>query len=197
MGFFALRKREKTIQSVPRNLVWFGLFFGTFGLLFFGLFFVWPLYQRFQARSWVEMPCTVQCIALKEHSGDDSTLYSIEVEYTYQAPDSTVSGIEAPLRIWTGNRYSFDVGSDNIDVESKRAVVQANPKGTKRTCWVDPKRPQQSVLVREVGKGVWFASFTLIFPLVGYGMVLGVWLYVRKQRKEQQEMNPTSEERTP
>ncbi|HSS75243.1 MAG TPA: DUF3592 domain-containing protein, partial [Thermoanaerobaculia bacterium] len=61
-------------------------FFAIFFLVGFAAFYFTTLraaMQSFAARSWQETTCTVLSSQVGEHSGSDSTTYSVDVVYSY------------------------------------------------------------------------------------------------------------------
>jgi len=146
------------------------LFFGVFllaGLGFLG-FFAGPAIHVFQARSWEAVPCEIVESHVASHRGDDSTTYSVEVTYRYDA-----GGWEH-----TGNRYRF-LGGSSSGYEGKQRVVDSLPPGTRTTCWVDPDNPDESVLDRGLHAEYLFALLPLIFVAVGAG---GIFFSLAKAR---------------
>lgn len=197
MGLFrrsssqALSDQRKT-QGGTGCLVLFGLAFGSFGMVFFVLFFLWPLWLSQQARLWVPTPCTIEEIRVETHDGDDGDTYSVAVRYSFQAPDPALTTGEALLRTWTGDRYSFATGSSSGRA-AKEAAVQANPPGSQRTCWVDPRDPRRSVLERGLTGDIWFGAITVLFPLIGYGMAIGAWIAGRRRRRQEHQLSAGAE----
>ena len=164
----------------------FGLVFGTFGMFFVVMFFLWPLWGVLQALTWIETPCTIEesHVETKTNAQGKGKTYSVAVRFSFQAPDPNATGGEAPLRTWTGERYSFVTGSSS-GLAAKQAAVEAYPAGSKRTCWVDPRDPQCSVLERDMTGDLWMAALTLIFPCAGYGIALGIWVASRRKRQRE------------
>jgi hypothetical protein len=145
-------------------------FFSVFllaGLAFFS-FFAIPAWKVIQARSWIEVPCTIVSSGVGSHSDSDGTTYSIDVVYTY-----TVQGVE-----YRSERYEF-LGGSSSGYEGKAEVVAGYPPGSRATCWVDPEDPSEAVLYRGF---TWFyliALFPLIFVAIGAG---GMVFALRKGR---------------
>lgn len=129
----AATKRTSTLGC----LLPFFLLFVVVGLV--GAWFLLgkPLAQLAAARSWTALPCVVESSAVREHEGDDSTTYSVDIVYRYE-----VGG-----RTYHGNRYDF-LGGSSGGRAAKQAVVDAHPVGSAVTCYVDPRDPSSSVLAR-------------------------------------------------
>lgn len=161
------KKSAGAVQSISEGKVksarWAGrgclaLFFGVFlafGLGFLIPFVLVPYYQVVQARSWVEVPCTIDRSWVESHKGDDSTTYSIEVLYTYEYEGQTLRS----------DRYDFSTGSDS-SYDKKQAIVDSLEPGSTVSCWVDPEDPLSAVISRS-GPPFWVALIILPFALVG------------------------------
>src|SRR5678815_6146431 len=85
---------------------------------------------------WMPVPCTVNSIGTKAHHSEDSTTYSIEVNYTYTYNN----------RRYTGTHH------DLFDATMPGAIAnqitnRLRPRA-KTTCYVNPALPAQSVLDR-------------------------------------------------
>ncbi|HEV8240287.1 MAG TPA: DUF3592 domain-containing protein [Thermoanaerobaculia bacterium] len=124
----------------------------------FLLFFVVPAMRALVSRGWELVPATIVWSGVGEHSGDDSTTYSVDVLYEY----------EHGGRKWRSNRYHFMSGSSSGE-ESKQEVVARLPPGARVDAWVDPRDPSNAVLDRSLGSMMWFALLPLIFVVVGVG----------------------------
>ncbi|HEV7668846.1 MAG TPA: DUF3592 domain-containing protein [Thermoanaerobaculia bacterium] len=145
------------------------LFFGLFLLVGLGLsvFFGRPVLRTIAARSWPEVPCTILYSAVRSHSGDDSTTYSVEAVYEYE-----IGG-----RRYKSSRYRF-LGGSTSGYEGKAAVVARLPVGSRAFCFVDPKDSYNAVLDRSFGGWVFLLLVPLAFLAVGVG---GVYAGVRKR----------------
>lgn len=154
-------------------VAFFGVF-AVFGLAFLIPFFGVPAWHALQARSWSEVPCTIQSSAVGAHSSSDGgPTYSVDVVYTYE-----IGG-----RAYTGNRYEF-VGGSSSGEEGKQAVVATLPAGTVTRCYVDPADPTSAVLRRGLTATLWFALIPGVFVLIGVGgAVVGAIAVLRQGKK--------------
>ncbi len=154
-------------------LVGFFLIFLLFGLGVLVPFFLLPLYQGWSASHWRELPCHVEYIDVRSHSGDDGSTYSVDILYSYE-----VEG-----RRYKSSRYSFFEGSDS-GYSDKKEFVDAHPAGSDTTCFVNPEDPLDAVVTRgDAGLG-WFALVPGVFVLVGaVGTIWALGAVRKKKRK--------------
>lgn len=146
------------------------VFLFLFGIPFFGMggFFMYigalkPLWDSMQSRGWVETPCTILTSEVGRHSSSDGTTYSIDITFTYE---------------WNGRTYESDsyglITMASGGRSGKEEAVRENPPGARRTCWVNPDRPSQAIISRELGMMPWFIlPFSGIFVLIGGGVMYG------------------------
>ena len=133
-----------------------------FVFLAMGAFAFWdmtlkPLLQIRAARDWQAVPCTILSSSVASHDGDDSTTYSVKIEYRYE-----VDGRE-----YRASRYRFQSGSDSNRKE-KAAIVRAHPAGLTTVCFVDLRNPSEAVIDRRPHRGLWWwGAFGLVFVAVG------------------------------
>jgi hypothetical protein len=149
------------------------LFFGVFiiigGLLLY-LFSVRPLLNIVSARKWPAIPCTVVSSAVKSHSGDHGTTYSINILYTYVFDD----------REYKANRYDF-MGGSSSGYQSKQAIVSRYTPGSKAVCYVNPRDPVEAVLERGVTPIMWVGLLPLVFVFLGF---IGLVSALRKRSNQ-------------
>jgi hypothetical protein len=149
-----------------------GLLAGSFGMLFVVVFFLAPIYRSVASLGWTATPCTILTSEVEALAGEEGGVtYAVEMTYTYQAPDPARGG---QRHAFTGARCGFGRGG-TAGRGSKQQVVDENPPGTRRTCWVDPANPASAVVTRAVGIDVLWFSFLLLFPAVGSGMAWLAW----------------------
>jgi uncharacterized protein DUF3592 len=149
-------------------------FFGIFFLVGAAAFYfatVRPVMRVLASRSWTETTCTVLSSQVGEHSGSDSTTYSVDVVYTY-----SVDG-----RAFQSDRYGF-LGGSSSGREGKEEVVARYPPGARVTCWFDPAHPEMAVLSREPSAEWLFGLIPLAFVLIGAGGVVWTLRASRRQR---------------
>jgi hypothetical protein len=149
-----------------------GFFFAAVGALFTYLMWLGPWLELRQSASWLEVPCVVQTSGIKTHdSSEGGPTYSIEMTYRY-----VVDGDE-----FIGTRYNFTTSSSNARAWRER-VVAAYPPGRSTICYVNPKDPLDSVIVREMSSDAWFGLFGGLFVLVGLGMFIAGSAAARRAR---------------
>jgi len=153
------RKTGSPLQAAGCLAAFFGIFL-LFGLGM-SLFFALPALKVAKARSWREVPCTVLESNVRSHSGSDSTTYSVDILYEY----------EAGGRMRRSNRYEF-LGGSSGGSSDKQAIVAANPPGTRRSCFVNPDDPNDAVMYRGLSKTYWVALAPLLFAAAGAGGIV-------------------------
>lgn len=136
------------------------------------------LYAAWEASHWETCPATILSVNLREHHGDDSTTYSVEARYRYTYRSQT----------YEGDRVALDAGSDNFGSfhqdlarDLRRHLEQEEPW----PCYVNPDRPAEALLVRDlrIGKLALFALFGLLFGGAGFGLMI---FAIRNHRREKQ-----------
>ena len=124
-------------------------------------FFLVPVAEVWQARRWDQRGCT---IVSSRVAGDGDT-HSVEVRYRYEN-----AGVA-----YTGTRAQF-MGGASSGREDKQRVVDGLVPGSTVLCWVDPRRPDQSVLDRGLTGDMWFGLIPGSFAVFG---VLGLYFCIR------------------
>ncbi len=127
------------------------------------LAFIRPALKVQVARDWPAVPCVVESSRVRSHDSDDGTTYSVDILYRY----------EAGGKVRRSNRYAF-LGGSSSGYEGKREIVDTHPPDHETVCYVNPDDPSEAVLNREMTTGMWLLSFTLLFPLIGAGGLLGM-----------------------
>ena len=128
--------------SFARYQLVFGAVF-TLAALAFGIFAVIrPALQIRAARKWTQTPCVIaQSSVVRGTSGSGTrttATYSLSLAYPYQ-----VQG-----RSYRGTTYSFDATQLSGAEKSRQGATQL-PVGAATVCWVNPARPDESVLKRD------------------------------------------------
>lgn len=147
--------------------VWFFVIFAVFGLAMFCMFV--PVAKLIDAQRWMPVPCVIDSSFVKHHPGSKGGTYSIEVAYSY-----TLNG-----KPYAGSRYEFLNGSSS-GYSSKVKVVSRYPHGAKTTCYVNPRDPYDSVLVRGLTPDMWPTLIPLLFTAIG---VWGITCSLRQRRQ--------------
>lgn len=169
-----------------------------FGLPFFaaGIFISWlyfsTIYDWWHAQQWVEVPCWVESAKLRESRDDHDTTYESQARYHYIYEGTA----------YQSDRVSFGIGADNVgsfqrDIHQELSQhAGKKPKGAEMDpaidggkafrCYVNPAKPEEAVLYRVFRWQMlaFLAVFTLTFPAVGTGLVVGGLLGIRVATKE-------------
>ena len=109
-----------------------------------------------RSQKWPAVPCQVSGAWVEEHEGDESTTYSVEVQYSY-----SYNGLNH-----VGHAYNFNRGSSS-GWQGKQEIVDRLNASPLQTCFVDPEEPETAVIDREPGLYLLFALFPLPFLAVG------------------------------
>lgn len=104
-----------------------------------------PLVQYRAARSWPEVPCRIEASEVRSHRGYDATTYSVAISYTYAFGGQS----------YRSERYQFMSVRSGGRTE-KEDIVAAYPPGGVQWCYVNPARPSEAVLSRDLPREVWF-----------------------------------------
>lgn len=172
-GVAAPRSQKKNALERPGCLAGFFSIFALAGGAFL-LFFIFPLARKLGSGDWEQVPATIVWSGVGDHSGSDSSTYSVDVLYEY----------EQGGRRWRSNRYDFMFGSSSGNREPKQEAVDRMPAGARVDAWVNPDDPSRAVLERSLGGFMWFALLPLVFVAVGVGgMVFALRSGLKKRRR--------------
>lgn len=150
----------------------FGLVFGVVGFGMVYGFGIRPAALYFRAQSWQPAQCEIT-FSQVDSSGKTSR---VNIQYRYVWKDRT----------YTGKRYDFTFGSDNINDAAKQAAVDANRPGTTVPCFVNASDPTEAVINRGWKWSYLFGlAIGLPFALVPV-LIFGVMIYARRSAKRQQ-----------
>lgn len=155
-----------------------GVLFGSVFLMA-GLAFAWmtsinPLLKSWSSNSWPETPCTVVKSEIDVDRDSDGTTYRPRIEFTYNFDGMA----------WQSD--TFDFTSLNRSQARCREIVNAHPVGTRMGCFVNPKDPEEAVILREYDFSLFGFIFPLIFVAIGLAVVLGSlfgFLFTKKGNK--------------
>ena len=142
----------------------FGLCFLIPGLLI-GFFALKNLYSSLQASSWHPVQATILSADLKVNRGDDSTTYKATGKYSYQ-----YEGVE-----YSSDKLYFGGGSDSVGSfhqDLVRDMDHSQRNSQTIQAWVNPKKPSESVLIKELRWSMF--GFMMIFPLIFGGVGAGI-----------------------
>ncbi|MBT8043842.1 MAG: DUF3592 domain-containing protein [Verrucomicrobiae bacterium] len=163
----ALSSRKSDNQA-PRAIMI--PFFSIFALAGLGLlvFLIIPQWVKYtDAKGWVKTPAKVIWSRVESHTDDDGTTYSVDIFYSY----------EFGGKQYKSNTVDLMSGSSS-GRKSKQEKVNANPPGKEIVCYVNPDKPWQALLERELS---WWALFSLFpLPFLGVG-IGGLWWLLRKK----------------
>lgn len=132
---------------------------GLFGViaLFAGLlvayFGIWPTHRM---KQWSPAICTIQHSAISSAAGDNGTMYSLDLEYTYEVKGHP----------YMGTRYTYLRSSSSWRFTWEALVRRLTP-GTQVPCFYDPSAPTQVVLSRALSDGWLLWAVALVFAGVG------------------------------
>src|SRR4051812_37257189 len=114
-----------------------GKLFGLFFLMFvigLGSLAIYAAYRIVLSYHWPAVPCAILASTVRENGGEKP--YSFQVRYRYS---------------WGGQRFEggtlrrdFHATSDLAEVER---LARAYPANARRTCYVNPARPSEAILV--------------------------------------------------
>jgi hypothetical protein len=159
MSALTLRKRSKELPS--GCMVLFFLIFAVVGGGILWFLLVRPMVKVVAARSWPPVPCTVVESRVDVSSGDDGSTYKalIHAAYAYGGGEH-----RAP--------YDFSGSVYSSGYDGKAEIVARYPVGFRTTCYVNPEKPAESVISRDLSGSYFFGLFGLLFFLPGViGMV--------------------------
>jgi len=155
----ARKAKSKQVGGKKAGVIFGGIFLGG-GLLILWFLFLGPMLKMQEAKGWQPVSCKILYSKIREHRGDDSTTYSVDIFYEYIVNDQR----------YKSNRYDFSAGSSS-GYKSKRVITRQYPRGSKKVCYVNPDKPWVAVLNRDDFQGKWFGLIPLVFVLVGGGIM--------------------------
>ena len=140
-----------------------------------------PLVQYCRAKSWVQTPAFIRKCYVDQYTTRSKhgrkTHYFIHVSYGYT---------------WNGGEYTgnnFDTGGArsttdyHINMRKMKRIVRLYPQGAQVTCYVNPAKPSQAMLKRDLPvsflEDCLKMGFLLISPIVSF------IIYFRLKRKNQ------------
>lgn len=129
-----------------------------------GVFLYLPMMSDWwAARGWVEVPCWIESAELKSSdSRKGGTTYEVQAKYRY----------EFDRRTYHGDQVGVFGGSDNMgdfQQETFRQLEEVKEAGRPFRCFVNPAKPEQALLFRELRWGLLLliSIFPMMFPVVG------------------------------
>ena len=138
-----------------------------------------PLMSIAAARSWTPAVCTIESSAVKQHDGRS---YSVVIAYSY-----IFQG-----KLFHSDRYNFLACPSSLRGWRDR-VVAGYPPGLVATCYVNPPRPSEAVLNRNLHPDFLWGQCSgppLLIPLllfvIGLALIGGsVWFRRRERQRAQ------------
>jgi hypothetical protein len=165
------------------SVVFFGIFAAA-GVVALYFVTIRPVLKILDARDWNAVPCTVVSSHVQSHSSDDGTTYSVDILYAYE-----VNGRE-----FRANRYHFMRWSSS-GYDGKARIVAQYPPGAKSICYVNPKNPNDAVLLRGFTPMMWFGLLPGLFLVLGVAGMCGKIGPMRNLRA--QELNTRAKSELP
>lgn len=153
----------------------FGIAFSVAGL-FGGLLPVQGMLANWhKTQSWEPVPARVLDTELKSSRSSKTTTYKVTARYQYDYWGKTYEGTRVGLS---------DSGWDNIGSWHKdwhERLMRAKAGETPVTVWVNPVRPEQAIIDREIRwmQLVFHIPFATLFPAVGIGAFWMLWKTLR------------------
>jgi hypothetical protein len=130
------------------------------GLTFASFFWVWPWRQSVASRSWEEIPCTILNVGVvTETTHQGGRFFKPQVLYQYE-----FAGVSHK-----STQLDFSAEMD-FNYARIRKLVRAYHPGETTTCFVNPVRPGQAVLLRRFRADPFFSLF--IAGIIGLGVFL-------------------------
>lgn len=180
-----MRKASPNLAAAAQTMTLGGkigasLFLGVFLLM--GLFFLGLLlrdaYRKLETRFWRRLPCEVLASAGERVVKDEVVRYFARIDYRY-----TCRG-----RSYTSSQVRRDDKGEDLYETVQRWLLQypaANPPAGSgfgsvaatpaTSCWVNPDRPEEAVLVHGTAWLLFAAVVPLIFVGIGGGGIYFVW----------------------
>ena len=148
--------------------------FGIMGILLIFVFFILPVRNIIQAKSWVEAPCTITKSEIESHSSKgrkkrNSSTYKVIINFKYIYKDKE----------YEGGQYNFD-DSSSSGYAGKEEIISNFPVGFSTKCYLNPQKPSSAVLNKDFYASLWFAILPLIFICIGFG---GIYFTFKSKKK--------------
>ena len=160
----AIRGRPPTASGSRKGFgrvggVAFGSAFVFIGFIGLWVVLISPAWKLTQARSWPTVPCEIELSRVITSRGSKGgTNYRPETLYRYQ-----IDG-----QVHRSSRIAFvDPGGST----RSHTFVGHHPVGTRTSCHVNPKDPDEAVLDRQPSWSMAIALVILLFPLAGLWVI--------------------------
>ena len=144
------------------------LAFAVFGLIvalvFLYIFGIRPMNRYLSARGWAEVPCTINHSQIHEiHGQKGSVSYLAEINYKYQIDGTEYS---------SGSVSLWEIATPSEQGQQK--ILDRYPTGQQSVCYVNPKDPVDSVLIRDFKKTTLIGLIPLAISLLLVYQIIGV-----------------------
>lgn len=131
---------------------------------FMGYRFVSSIVTWQSARGWSEAPARLTALELKRHRGNKGGVtHKVVAEYDYQFDGES----------YTGTRVGLFGGGDNVSNHNRRVYARLSPhfkRGQAVTAYVNPARPSQALLDREMRLGMLMFHLPFVILMGGFGI---------------------------
>lgn len=148
----------------------FGIIFGGCGALLMTMTAIVPLSQHLKSESWIQTPAVVISSHVSQErrksKNGSYTVYIPEIRYNYQYNKKSYSSL----------RHNFFKKEYRNPREAQELVRQHYP-GKKITCFVDPDKPSEAVISRQIDH--WDLGRNFLFS----GLFLAVGLFIAFNRR--------------
>ncbi len=140
-------------------LIAFGFAFFAAGCIAGYFTLILPLYQSYQSQSWIAHPAEITASRVDVSHDDDGTTYRPEVHFHYELDGQAFDGTKWSFSVWSASQSWAE------------AVIKRYPVGSQQTCYYNPNAPSEAVLDRSLNWVDFAGLFTLIFVIVGGGIM--------------------------
>lgn len=114
--------------------------------IMYAIFFCRLMISAYQAQSWIAVPYHIDASSSNTFGdGKGLTRRTTEIFYSYQYEGKTYSSTYQDF-FHTGPRCT----SVPFSLSFLTKTFRDNPANTKQHCWINPRKPQQSVLTRDL-----------------------------------------------
>jgi hypothetical protein len=111
-----------------------------------------PILDWFASLRWVEVPCKIDSASVVVDHKTEAIAFLPEVRYRYKWNDQT----------FHGTRFAWDTASYSSR-ESIEKWIEPFPAGKETVCYVNPRVPEESVLLRAFPKPTVFVNCVMFF----------------------------------
>ena len=163
---------DSSSSSLPGRL-WLagmGLFLALAGLTF--TWVLWTAWQRAEeTRRWTPLPCRIIASRLHQErpTPHSNPTYRAEVRYLFSFEGKEMTGTHI---------QRVDSASQHEDVAQKKLALY--PVGTETLCYVNPQKPELTVLKHDTRAALYSIWFPGLFVLGGLGIV---WNALKTKKK--------------